>query len=103
MTFTKRLREGIRSGEITCSVRIWTRPRVALPKSPASMTQSSLCWLRSLITFNWRLPVDALSGAMHGPVRTFALKSYRHEEAQSQTELERWEACQDSHSCGKVC
>jgi hypothetical protein len=28
MTFTKRLREGVRSGEITCSVRIWTRPHV---------------------------------------------------------------------------
>ena len=28
MTFTKRLREGIRRGEITCSVRIWLRPRV---------------------------------------------------------------------------
>jgi len=26
--FTKRLREGIRRGEITCSVRIWMRPRV---------------------------------------------------------------------------
>ena len=28
MTFTKRLRPGVRSGEITCSVRIWTRPHV---------------------------------------------------------------------------
>jgi hypothetical protein len=28
MTFTKRLRERIRRGEITCSVRIWIRPRV---------------------------------------------------------------------------
>jgi hypothetical protein len=28
MTFTKRLREGVRRGEITCSVRIWMRPRV---------------------------------------------------------------------------
>jgi hypothetical protein len=28
MTFTKRLREGIRCGEITCSVRFWTRPHV---------------------------------------------------------------------------
>jgi hypothetical protein len=28
MTFTKRLRERIRSGEITCSVRIWLRPHV---------------------------------------------------------------------------
>src|SRR5215471_687720 len=28
MTFTKRLRDGVRRGEITCSVRIWARPRV---------------------------------------------------------------------------
>src|SRR5215469_10507631 len=28
MTFTKRLRERVRGGEITCSVRIWTRPHV---------------------------------------------------------------------------
>ena len=28
MTFAKRLRPGVRSGEITASVRIWTRPRV---------------------------------------------------------------------------
>jgi len=28
MTFTKRLRDGVRRGEITCSVRIWTRPHV---------------------------------------------------------------------------
>ena len=30
MMFTKRLREGIRRGEITCSVRIWMRPRVTV-------------------------------------------------------------------------
>jgi hypothetical protein len=28
MTFTKRLREGVRRGDITCSVRIWLRPQV---------------------------------------------------------------------------
>ena len=28
MTFTKRLRDGVRRGEITCSVRFWTRPHV---------------------------------------------------------------------------
>ena len=28
MVFAKRLREGVRCGEITCSVRIWTRPHV---------------------------------------------------------------------------
>jgi hypothetical protein len=28
MVFTKRLRERVRRGEITCSVRFWTYPRV---------------------------------------------------------------------------
>ena len=28
MLFTKRLRDGVRRGEITCSIRIWTRPHV---------------------------------------------------------------------------
>jgi hypothetical protein len=28
MVFTKRLREGVRQGKITCSVRIWISPRV---------------------------------------------------------------------------
>ena len=32
MLFTKRLREGVRRGEITCSVRIWMRPHVAVGK-----------------------------------------------------------------------
>jgi hypothetical protein len=29
MVFAKRLREGVVRGDITCSVRIWTRPHVA--------------------------------------------------------------------------
>lgn len=28
MQFAKRLREGVRRGDITCSVRIWARPHV---------------------------------------------------------------------------
>jgi hypothetical protein len=28
MVFTKRLRDGVRRGSITCSVRIWQRPKV---------------------------------------------------------------------------
>ena len=28
MMFARRLRDGVRRGEITCSVRIWMRPRV---------------------------------------------------------------------------
>ena len=30
MVFTKRLRERVRRGEITCSVRIWMRPHVTV-------------------------------------------------------------------------
>jgi len=30
MMFAKRLREGVRRGEITCSVRIWMRPHVTV-------------------------------------------------------------------------
>lgn len=32
MTFTRRLREGVRRGEITCSVRIWKRAHVSVGK-----------------------------------------------------------------------
>ena len=32
MISRKRLREGVRRGEITCSIRIWTRPRVTVGK-----------------------------------------------------------------------
>ena len=32
MIFTKRLRERVRRGEITCSVRFWTRPHVLVGK-----------------------------------------------------------------------
>jgi hypothetical protein len=28
MVFTKRLHDGVRSGDITCSIRIWIRPHV---------------------------------------------------------------------------
>ena len=28
MVFTKRLREGVRNGDITCSIRIWMHPHV---------------------------------------------------------------------------
>jgi hypothetical protein len=30
--FTKRLRDGVRRGDITCSIRIWTRPHVAVAR-----------------------------------------------------------------------
>ncbi len=30
MVFAKRLREGVRTGQITCSIRIWMRPHVTV-------------------------------------------------------------------------
>ena len=30
MTFLRRLRDGVRRGEITCTVRFWTRPHVTI-------------------------------------------------------------------------
>ena len=35
MLFTKRLHEPIRNGEVTCTIRIWKRPRVKLGASYA--------------------------------------------------------------------
>lgn len=32
MTFTKRLRDGVRTRQITCSVRFWQNPRVTVGK-----------------------------------------------------------------------
>lgn len=32
MMFTKRLRDGVRRGQITCSIRIWQRPHVTAGK-----------------------------------------------------------------------
>ena len=46
MTFTKRLREPVRRGEVTCSVRIWQRPHVKVggryPLTPGQIEVTSL-------------------------------------------------------------
>jgi hypothetical protein len=46
MTFTKRLREPVRCGEVTCSVRIWQRPHVKVggryPLPPGEIEVTSL-------------------------------------------------------------
>ena len=41
MLFDKRLHEGIRRGEITCSVRIWIQPRVKVGGRTGSATAKS--------------------------------------------------------------
>lgn len=46
MVFTKRLRERVMAGEITCSVRIWQKPRVRVdgryPLGPGAIHVSSV-------------------------------------------------------------
>ena len=57
MVFAKRLREGVRRGEITCSVRIWTRPHVKVGgkgrdsngQPPADPGQYGLHWFHTML------------------------------------------------------
>ena len=78
MIFTKRLREGVRQGDITCSIRIWQRPRV----TPGKRYRMEEGWIEveSIlpITFADITPelaresgfmgvVDLLKVAKHGP------------------------------------
>ena len=90
MQFTKRLREPIKRGEITCSVRIWQKPHVrvghryALP--PGSIVVDAL----HRIEFDDITPalarrsgfagvVDLLKVAKHGPGRNVYLVEFHYE------------------------
>jgi hypothetical protein len=78
MVFTKRLREPVMRGEITCSVRIWQKPRVkvggAYPLGPGAIHVTSLREI-SLADITPELArrsgfqgvVDLLKVAKHGP------------------------------------
>ena len=78
MIFTKRLREPVMRGEITCSVRIWQRPHVKVggryPLGPGAIEVTSI----REIGFEGITPelarrsgfegmVDLLKTAKHGP------------------------------------
>ena len=78
MIFAKRLRDGVRQGDITCSIRIWQRPHV----TPGKRYQMEEGWIEvdSIlpITFADITPelaresgfmgvVDLLKVAKHGP------------------------------------
>jgi hypothetical protein len=59
MVFTKRLREGIRRGEITCSARIWMSPRVRVGARYRSnvflpMRTAPVCSIASFMYVVWR-------------------------------------------------
>jgi len=50
MTFAKRLRDGVRRGDITLSVRIWQRPDVR-------SVRTGLTLVGSRVSTRWLLPV----------------------------------------------
>lgn len=91
MQFTKALRDRVRSGEITCSVRIWKQPRVrvggryALPPGDIVVV--------ALLEMSWeditpdlarrsgfKGVVDLLKTAKHGRGRRVFLVEFRYEE-----------------------
>ena len=78
MVFTKRLREGVRSGAITCSVRIWMRPKVTVGQryrmdegeiEIESIEQSALFDIthQLAIESGFLGVIDLLKVAKHGP------------------------------------
>ncbi|MFI4976815.1 MAG: hypothetical protein ACHP84_19960 [Caulobacterales bacterium] len=92
MTFTKRLRDPIRRGEVTCSVRIWQSPRVKLggryALAPGEIEVTALREI-ALSDVTPELArrsgftglVDLLKVAKHGPGERVFLVEFRYLEA----------------------
>jgi hypothetical protein len=91
MMFTKRLREPVMRGEVTCSVRIWQRPHVKVggryPLGPGAITVTSI----RAIGFDDITPalarrsgfagvVDQLKVAKHGPGERVYLVEFEYRE-----------------------
>jgi hypothetical protein len=94
MQFTQRLRDRVRAGEITCSVRIWTQPHVkiggryALP--PGGVVVDSLLEIELAdITpqlarrSGFKGVVDLLKVAKHGRGSRIFLVEFHYEEPQA--------------------
>ena len=89
MQFVKALRDRIRSGEITCSVRLWQRPHVKVggkyPLPPGRIVVTSLLEI-ALADVTPDLArrsgfvglVDLLKIAKHGPGRRVFLVEFRY-------------------------
>ena len=89
MVFAKRLREGVVNGDITCSVRIWQRPRVKVGGryrlgagaiEVTGMREISLADVTPALArrsgFNG--VVDLLKVAKHGPGETVYLVDFEY-------------------------
>src|SRR3954469_17071117 len=91
MLFAKQLRERIRQGEITCSVRIWMRPKVKVGgryrmERGFIDVQSIRPITREDVTpelarrSGFKGIVDLLKVAQHGPGRNIYLIEFRYSE-----------------------
>jgi hypothetical protein len=90
MVFTKRLREGVRRGEITCSVRMWTRPHVKVGGRYAmdegeivveSITSIELADVTPELArrSGFKSVIDLLGVAQHGSGRNLYLVMFHYE------------------------
>lgn len=89
MQFVKTLRDRVRSGEITCSIRLWQRPHVKVggryPLPPGEIVVTSLLEM-SLADVTPELArrsgfsglVELLKIAQHGPGRRVFLVEFRY-------------------------
>lgn len=89
MQFIKALRDRVRSGEVTCSVRLWQGPRVRVggkyPLAPGHIIVTSLLEIQ-LADVTPALArrsgfvglVDLLKTAKHGPGRRVFLVEFRY-------------------------
>jgi hypothetical protein len=89
MMFTKRLREPVMRGEITCSVRIWQKPRVRVggryPLGPGAVHVTAIreIGLEGITPELARRSgfagvVDLLKTAKHGPGETVYLVEFEY-------------------------
>ena len=92
MMFTKRLREPVMRGEVTCSVRIWQRPHVKAGGRYAMGTGEIEVTAIREITLQDITPdlarrsgflgvVDLLKVAKHGPGQRVFLVEFKHHTA----------------------
>lgn len=90
MMFTKRLREPVMRGEVTCSVRIWQRPHVKVggryPLGDGAIEVTAIRGItRSQITAKlakrggFNSVEDLLAIAKHGPGENVYLVEFRYE------------------------
>lgn len=91
MMFTKRLREPIRRGEITCTVRIWQKPHVKVGGrysiNPGFVVVNSILQIElSAVTpalarrSGFAGVIDLLKVAKHGPGEKVYLIEFEYEE-----------------------